>query len=115
MTITIVSIAIIFLVFFYCCYRIKKAVKNNTFRQEKNIIEYMPSVLTTFGVLGTFIGITYGLLDFNTTNISASISVLLSGLKMAFLTSIVGMVCSIVVSRWINSISDDIEATTPST
>ena len=53
MTITIVSIAIIFLVFFYCCYRIKKAVKNNTFRQEKNIIEYMPSVLTTFGVLGT--------------------------------------------------------------
>ena len=115
MTITIVSIAIIFLVFFYCCYRIKKAVKNDTFRQEKNIIEYMPSVLTTFGVLGTFIGITYGLSDFNTTNISASISVLLSGLKMAFWTSIVGMVCSIVVSRWINSISDDIEATTPST
>ena len=31
----------------------------------------MPSVLTTFGVLGTFIGITYGLLDFNTTNISS--------------------------------------------
>ena len=69
MTITIVSIAIIFLVFFYCCYRIKKTVKNNTFRQEKNIIEYMPSVLTTFGVLGTFIGITYGLLDFNTTKL----------------------------------------------
>jgi hypothetical protein len=34
---------------------------------------------------------------------------------MAFWTSIVGMICSIVVSRWINGISDDIEATTPST
>ena len=115
MTITIISIAIIVIAFFYCCYRIKKAVKNNTFRQEKNIIEYMPSVLTTLGVLGTFIGITYGLSDFNTTNISASISVLLDGLKAAFWTSIVGMSCSIVVSRWVNRISDDIEATTPST
>ena len=69
MTITIISIAIIAIAFFYCCYRIKKAVKNNTFRQEKNIIEYMPSVLTTLGVLGTFIGITYGLSDFNTTKL----------------------------------------------
>lgn len=115
MTITIISIAVIVIAFLYCCYRIKKAVENNTFKQEKNIIEYMPSVLTTLGVLGTFIGITYGLSDFNTTNISASISVLLEGLKAAFWTSIVGMVCSIVVSRWINRISDNIEATTPST
>lgn len=115
MTITIISIAIIVIAFSYCCYRIKKAVKNNAFRQEKNIIEYMPSVLTTLGVLGTFIGITYGLSDFNTTNISASISVLLEGLKAAFWTSIIGMICSIVISRWVNHISDEIEATTPST
>lgn len=115
MTITIISIAVIIVAFLYCCYRIKKAVENNTFKQEKNIIEYMPSVLTTLGVLGTFIGITYGLSDFNTTNISASISVLLEGLKAAFWTSIVGMICSIVVSRWVNRISDNIEATIPST
>lgn len=115
MAITICSVVIIIIVFLYCCYRIKTAVKNNRFRKEKNNIEYMPSVLTTLGVLGTFIGITYGLYNFNTTNISTSISDLLNGLKMAFATSIAGMVCSIWISRWINSISDDLEATTPST
>lgn len=43
------------------------------------------------GILGTFIGIIIGLLNFNTESIDTSIPVLLGGLKTAFITSIVGM------------------------
>lgn len=49
------------------------------------------TLFTTIGVLGTFFGIFIGLLDFNVANIDASIQQLLTGLKIAFSTSIVGM------------------------
>jgi ABC-type transporter Mla subunit MlaD len=46
-------------------------------------------------VLGTFIGIFIGLWDFDTGNIEASVPTLLEGLKLAFITSIVGIGLSI--------------------
>jgi len=49
------------------------------------------TLFTTIGVLGTFFGIFIGLLDFDVANIDASIQQLLTGLKIAFSTSIVGM------------------------
>jgi len=48
-------------------------------------------LMTTLGVLGTFTGIFLGLLDFNVSQIDASVPKLLEGLKIAFATSIVGM------------------------
>jgi hypothetical protein len=53
------------------------------------------------GILGTFLGISYGLLFFNTdsTQLSKSISELLNGLKIAFLTSIAGIIGSLVFSH----------------
>lgn len=51
---------------------------------------------TTWGMLGTFVGIALGLLSFDASNINNSIPQLLSGLTLAFWTSIVGLVCSIV-------------------
>jgi Biopolymer transport proteins len=53
--------------------------------------EYAPTLMGALGILGTFIGIIIGLLNFNTESIDASIPVLLGGLKTAFITSIVGM------------------------
>ena len=50
-----------------------------------------PALLTTLGVLGTFVGIFIGLLDFNVQGIKESIPSLLDGLKIAFATSIIGM------------------------
>ena len=50
-----------------------------------------PALLTTLGVLGTFVGIFIGLLDFNVQGIKESIPPLLDGLKIAFATSIIGM------------------------
>ena len=57
---------------------------------------YLPTLLTTFGILGTFAGIVSGLLGFSVENIDGSIEDLLSGLKTAFTTSLVGMVLSVI-------------------
>ncbi len=62
-----------------------------------------PTLLTTLGVLGTFTGIFFGLLDFDVTNIDDSVPQLLSGLKIAFVTSIFGM-ASMIVLRFIQAV-----------
>lgn len=56
---------------------------------------YTPTLLTSLGMLGTFMGIVAGLLAFDTANISTSIAPLLEGLKTAFITSLSGMFLSI--------------------
>lgn len=52
-------------------------------------------VATTLGILGTFIGIVWGLYHFDTTNITGAVPQLLEGLRFAFVTSIWGMVVSL--------------------
>jgi len=59
-------------------------------------VHYTATLLTSLGILGTFIGIVVGLLDFDSAHIDESIGGLLSGLKTAFITSLVGMFSSIV-------------------
>lgn len=49
------------------------------------------SILTAFGVFGTFLGIFIGLQAFDINEIEESIPGLLEGLKLAFLTSLVGI------------------------
>ena len=58
-------------------------------------LEHAPAVLVSIGILGTFVGIVIGLLDFDAHNIQDSIEYLLDGLKTAFITSLVGMTLSI--------------------
>ena len=55
------------------------------------------SILTVFGIFGTFIGICFGLWDFKVTDIEGSIGPLLEGLKLAFLTSLVGILSSLIL------------------
>ncbi len=57
--------------------------------------------MTGLGILGTFIGLTIGLQQFNTgsaSEITNSISPLIQGIKVAFHTSIYGMVFSLIFS-----------------
>jgi len=54
-----------------------------------------PALLMTIGVLGTFIGIVIGLLDFDPNALDASVGKLLEGLKTAFMTSVAGMALGI--------------------
>ena len=51
----------------------------------------------SLGILGTFCGIVFGLIKFDVSDIQGSIPLLLEGLKFAFITSIAGMVSSILI------------------
>ena len=59
------------------------------------IMSSAPTILTSMGILGTFFGISYSLLEFNTNDLDKSIPILLDGMKIAFLTSAIGMTLSI--------------------
>ena len=53
------------------------------------------TILTSLGITGTFVGILLGLQEFNISNIDSSLEKLLDGLKVAFLTSVFGLVSSL--------------------
>ncbi len=72
------------IVFVFALHSLKK-------RKFEKFVEYAPTLMTSLGILGTFVGILIGLLAFDTSNIDKSIPNLLEGLKTAFVTSIVGM------------------------
>ena len=55
-----------------------------------------PSLITSLGILGTFVGIVIGLLDFNQNDMDKSMELLLNGLKIAFISSLFGMLMSII-------------------
>lgn len=59
--------------------------------------QLLSSTVITLGLLGTFGGIMYGLWVFSVERIDQSIPQLLEGLKTAFLTSIAGMVSSVLL------------------
>ncbi|MBR4575432.1 MAG: MotA/TolQ/ExbB proton channel family protein [Lachnospiraceae bacterium] len=65
----------------------------------RNELNQVPGMLTGLGILGTFIGLSIGLQHFNTSGsteqMSSSIEALMSGIKVAFHTSIFGMVFSL--------------------
>lgn len=61
----------------------------------RGFVEFTPALLTSLGILGTFVGIVVGLLDFKPDDIDGSIGTLLEGLKTAFITSLAGMTASI--------------------
>lgn len=60
-------------------------------RYGEKSISVGPTILTTVGIFGTFLGIAIGLFDFNTDNVQDSIPALLNGLKTAFFGSVVGV------------------------
>ncbi len=56
---------------------------------------HSPTLLASLGILGTFIGIVVGLLEFDPKNLDGSIGGLLEGLKTAFISSIAGLSASL--------------------
>ncbi len=64
----------------------------------RNELNQVPGMLTGLGILGTFIGLSIGLEHFNTgttAQMTESIEPLMNGIKVAFHTSIFGMVFSL--------------------
>lgn len=80
-----------------------KARDNNILFEKRRIIDSLPNIISTLGVIGTFLGITIGLIDFNPSpdKIDASISTLLGGLKTAFFTSLAGMTGSLLLRYFV--------------
>lgn len=54
-----------------------------------------PSLLTSFGIFGTFLGIAFGLMRFDSANIEASVPVMIDGLGVAVWSSVVGILGAI--------------------
>lgn len=81
-----------FLAIGYAFLRALKIMRQNG---SSTYVEYAPSLMTSLGLFGTFVGILLGLLNFDTHKIDASIPILLEGLKTAFITSIIGMAFAI--------------------
>lgn len=68
---------------------------------KKNILNLVSGTMTGLGILGTFVGLSFGLQYFNTgtaAEITDSIAPLMDGIKVAFHTSVYGMVFSLVFS-----------------
>lgn len=67
----------------------------------KRLLEMAPDFFTSIGILGTFVGLVWGLKDFQPSDYEAmtsSVASLVDGIKVAFLTSIYGITFSIVYS-----------------
>lgn len=95
---TIFCCAIIIAAFCWALWFINKT-EDNVLPKKRQWIAQLPSLISTLGVLGTFAGITKGLLKFDTSALDASIPELLNGMKTAFFTSLFGMIGSLILSR----------------
>ena len=72
----------------------------------KRLLEMVPDIFTSLGILGTFVGLVWGLKNFEPTNyevMTTSVSALVDGIKVAFLTSIYGIALSIVYTYGMKS------------
>lgn len=69
------------------------------------LFDSIPSVFVSIGLLGTFLGITSGLITFDTDSdkIKKSIKLLIDSLRLAFIISIAGIVGSLISSNFTNA------------
>jgi hypothetical protein len=88
--------ALIIWLLFSLYYIIRLWYRKSTKSYNEYLYNSIPSVFTTIGILGTFGGIYLGLRNFDVNDIDNSIPMLLEGMKLAFLTSIVGIILSLI-------------------
>ena len=104
---TWVCLSIIVVAFIVCLILVLKFKNSEKLEANRRIIEYFPTLVSTLGVLGTFWGITKGLMAFDTSDLDQSIPGLLDGLKTAFFTSLAGMIGSMFLSAFISKKQDE--------
>jgi len=79
----------------------------------RNQLNQVAGVMTGLGILGTFIGLSIGLQEFNTgstAEITNSITPLMNGIKVAFHTSIYGLIFSLTFNYAFKRKIDDAES-----
>ena len=89
------SVVLVFVCIIVCGYIVFNSLRN----AQKKILDSGAQNVVTVGVLFTFIGIAYGLYNFDTNaaNMVESINNFLDGMKTAFYTSVVGMGFGLVI------------------
>ncbi len=78
----------------------------------KKILEMAPDIFTSLGILGTFIGLVWGLKSFEPSSyetMTTSVSALVEGIKVAFLTSIYGIAFALIYSSGMKSVYADMD------
>lgn len=76
----------------------EEAIENYVHR---GILELIPDILTSLGILGTFVGLVMGLREFDPSGyeqMAGSVTPLINGIKVAFITSIYGISLSLAYS-----------------
>lgn len=74
--------------------------------------QILPGLMTAMGILGTFLGLAIGLTNFDfssSQSLGESIQVFISGINIAFYTSIYGIVISIYMNSFYNSVEERFE------
>ena len=72
----------------------------------KRVMDLIPDILTSLGILGTFVGLVWGLRSFQPSTyetMTSSVSSLVDGIKVAFMTSIYGLFLSLLCSSSMKS------------
>lgn len=59
--------------------------------------DQVASLVITAGITGTFLGVTLGLLQFDSNNIEESVPTLITGLRTAFFTSLAGLFTNLII------------------
>lgn len=99
MTMTVFTVAvcaaIVALFLWALIVRIRACGNDRAAAKHHRFINATPSLLTGIGVFGTFTGIFLGLMDFDVARIDDSVPELLGGLKVAFATSVCGLLFSL--------------------
>lgn len=90
---------------------------SKSYNIKTTVLSSIPNILTSIGILGTFVGLSIAIINFNAVSsdsIRDSIDVLLKGMGTAFYTSVVGMFTSSVFlgceKNWINKLNWNIDS-----
>ena len=78
----------------------------------RGLLEMVPDILTSLGILGTFVGLVMGLREFDPSGyaqMAGSITPLINGIKVAFITSIYGISLSLAFSFNLSSEFSNLE------
>lgn len=93
-------LAVNFLIFIIGWLVVAMVFLNSKSRFGRRFTAITPNSLTTLGLLGTFVGVLVGLSEFDVEDIDASVPTLLNGMKIAFATSVAGIVAAIFYRLW---------------
>lgn len=77
------------------------SINNRVIIDEIKSIKNTPSLCILLGVLGTFVGLTITLASINKADIVNSMTLAISSMQIAFATSIVGILCSVLINSYL--------------